>query len=136
MPHANIWVGDSRASEHCINDRHGGSNICKGSGADTIVAHGETMTASNIIDIAGIWCINFGKEQLKATLKDVKYNPKSIFYLFSIRETIKEGRKLSGKEECLLLMKGNAKIVFGINIMTKNCVIFVHTCGENTKLLT
>ena len=37
-------------------------------------AHGEDMTASSIMDIAGTWCNQFGDEQLKATLKDVQYN--------------------------------------------------------------
>ena len=50
---ANIWVGDSGASIHCMNDRCRGSNIHEGSGTGTIGAHGKAMTASIIMDIAG-----------------------------------------------------------------------------------
>ena len=87
---ANIWVGDMGASVHYTSDRCGGSNICEGSGAGTIDTHGKAMTASSIMDIAGTWCNKFGKEQLKATLKDVQYNPKSNFNLFNIGKGIKE----------------------------------------------
>ena len=59
-----------------MNSRHGGSNICKGSGTGTIGAHGEDMNISSIKDITETWCNKFDKEQLKATLKDVQYNPK------------------------------------------------------------
>ena len=74
-----------------MNDRCKGSNIHEGSGADTMGAHGKTMTSSSIMDIARTWCNKFGKEQLKATLKNVQYNPKSNFNLFSIGKAIKEG---------------------------------------------
>ena len=73
-----IWVGDSGASVHSTNERCRGSNMCKGNGAGTIGAHDRVITASSIMDIAGTWCNTFGKEQLKAMLKDVQYNPKSI----------------------------------------------------------
>ena len=33
----NIWVSDSGAYVHCINNRSGGSNILRGSGTGTIV---------------------------------------------------------------------------------------------------
>ena len=58
-----IWVGDSGASLHCTNDRHGGSNICEGSGTGSIGALGMAMTASSIIYIPGIWFNKFDKEQ-------------------------------------------------------------------------
>ena len=93
---ANIWVGDSEASVHCTNDRTKCTNIHKGSVIDTMCAHGEAMTASSIMDIPGTWCNKFSKEQLKATLKDVQYNLKSNFNLFSTGKAIKEGWKLSG----------------------------------------
>ena len=82
------------------------------------------MTASNIMDIAVIWRNKFGKEQLKATLKDVQYNSKSNFNLFSIGKAIKEGWKLSGNQEGLVLVKDGAKLAFDIKIRTKNGVIF------------
>ena len=75
------------------------------------------------MDIAETWCNKFGKEQLKATLKDVQYNPKSNFNLFSIGKAIKEGWKLSGNQEGLVLMKKNLKLVFDIKIMIKYGVV-------------
>ena len=42
------------------------------------------MTASSIMDIAETSCNQFGKEWLKATLKDMQYNPKwncNLFYI-------------------------------------------------------
>ena len=63
-------------------------------------------------------------KQFKATLKNVQYNPKSNFNLFSIGKAIKEGWKLSGDQEGLVIMKESAKLVFDIKIMTKNSVIF------------
>ena len=89
-----------------------------------VSAHGEAMTASSIMDITGIWCNKFGKEQLKAMLKDVQYNPKSNFNLFNIGKVIKEGWKLSGDKKGLVLMNDSAKLVFNIKIMTENGVIF------------
>ena len=77
LQYANIWVGDLGASLHCTNDSHGASKKHEGSSTGTIGAHGMAMTASSIMDIAGTLCNKFGKEQLKAMLKDVKYNPKS-----------------------------------------------------------
>ena len=82
------------------------------------------MTASSIIDIAGNWCNKFGGEQVKATLKNVQYNPKSNFNPFIFWKAIIQGWKLSGDKDGLVLMKGSAKLVFGIRIMTKNDVIF------------
>ena len=120
----NIWVGDLGVSVHCLNDRVRGSNIHQGSGTGTIGEHGDAMTARSIMDTAGTWCNKFSEEQLKATLKDVQYNPKSNFKLFSIGKAIKEGWKLSGEQEGLVLMKGNVKLAFNIKIMTKNGVIF------------
>ena len=75
-------VGELGASVHCTNDWCRGSNICKGSGTGTIGAHCEAMTASSMMDVAGTFCNKFNKKQLKATLKDVQYNPKSNFNLF------------------------------------------------------
>ena len=96
----NIWVGDLGASVYCTNDRHGKGNLHKGIGTGTIGAHCKAMTASSIMDIAGTWCNKFGEEQLKATLRDVQYNPKSNFNLFSKRKAI---RNLSGDQEDLVL---------------------------------
>ena len=111
-------------SAYCSNGRHGGSNIHEGSGTGTIGVHGEAMAASSIMEIAGTWCNKFGKDQLKDTLKDIQYNPKLNFNLFSIAKAIKEDWKLSGNQEGLILTKGNAKLVFNIKIITKNGVIF------------
>ena len=86
-------------------------------GTSTIDAHDKAMMTSSIMDIARTWCNMFGKEQLKATLKDV-------FNLFSIGEAIKEGWKLSGNQHNLALIKNSVKLVFDIKIMTKNGVIF------------
>ena len=118
LQRVNIWVGNSRASVHFMNDRHGGSNLCEGSGTGTIGAHGKAMTASNIMDIAGTWCNKFDKEHLKTMLKDVQYNPKSNFILFSIGKAINKGWKLSGNKEGLVPTKDSVKLVFNIKIMT------------------
>ena len=61
---------------------------------------------------------------MKATLNYVQYNPKSNFNLFSVGKAIKEGWKLSGNKEDLVLIKGNPKLVFDIKITIKNGVIF------------
>ena len=68
----NVWVGDLRVPVHSTNDRCRASNIQEGSGTGTMGTHGQAMTASSILDIAGTWCNKFGKEQLKATLKDMQ----------------------------------------------------------------
>ena len=117
-------VVDLGAFVHCMNDRHGVSNIHEGSGTGTIGAHGVAMIASSIMDIAGISCNKFRKEQLKATIKNMQYNSKSNFNMLSIGKAIKEGWKLSGDQEDLVLTKGSTKLVFHIKIMTKNSVIF------------
>ena len=80
--------------EHLNSGQMWRSNIHKGSDAGTVDAHGKAMTASNIVDIAGTWCNKFCQEQPKVTLKDVQFNPKSNFNLFSIEKAIKEGWKL------------------------------------------
>ena len=84
--------------------------------------HGEVTTARNIIDITGTWHNQFGKEQLKATLKDAQYNVMTNFNLFGFGKAIKEGWKLSSDQEGLTLTKESAKHVFDIKI--KNGVIF------------
>ena len=85
----NILIGDSGASVHCMNDRGEGNKLHDGSGTGTMGAHGKVMTASSIMDIARIWCIKFGKEQLKVMLKDVQYNPKSNFSLSVLGHPLK-----------------------------------------------
>ena len=117
-----------------MNNRHGGSNTCKGSGKGTIGAHCEVMTASSIMDISGSWCNMFGKEQLKAMLKDVQYNPKSNFNLFSIEKAIKKGWKLCGDQEGLVLMKDSVKLVFNVKFTTENCVIFCSYLWREHKI--
>ena len=133
MQSPNIWVSDLEVSVHCMNNECKGSNIHEGSDTGTIGAHGEAMTANRIMDIAGTWCNKFGEKQLKATSKDVQYNPKSNFNLFSIGKAIKGAWKLRGDQEGLVLTKDSAKLVFDIKVTTKNGVIFVHTCRENMK---
>ena len=76
------------------------------------------------MNIAGTWCNKFGINLLKAMSKDIQYNPKSNFNLFSIGKAIKEGWKSSGDRQGLVLMKDSAKLVFDIKIMAKNGVIF------------
>ena len=120
----NIWLAKLGASVHCINGRCRDCNIHEGSGTGTVDAHGEAMIASSIMESAGTWCNKFVKEQLKAMLKDVQYNPKSNFNLFRIGKAIKQSWKLSGNQEHLVLMKVSAKLVFDIKIITKNGVIF------------
>ena len=107
----NIWFSASGASVHYVNNRCRGSNTCKGSGTCTIGAHDDAMMACSIMDII-------------AMLKEVQYNPKSNFNLSSIGKTIKEGSKLSGNQEGLVLMKDNVKLVFDNKIMTENSLIF------------
>ena len=57
-------------------------------------------------------------------LKDVQYNPKLNFNLFSIGKAIKEDWKLSGDQKGVVLTKDSAKLVFDIKIMIKNGGIF------------
>ena len=121
---ANIWVGDLGASVHCTNNRSRGSNIDEVSAAGTMCAHDEAITASSKMDIARTWCNQFGEKQFKTTLRDVQYNPNLNFNLFSIGKVIKEGWKLSGNQEGLVLTKGCGKLVFDIKIKTQNGVIF------------
>ena len=97
----------------------GGRNIGEGSGTGTVGAHDKAMTTSSIMDITGTWFNKFGKEQLKATSKDVQCNLKLNFNLVSIGKAIKECWKLSGDKEGLVLMKDSAKFVFNIKIMAK-----------------
>ena len=78
-----------------------------------------------------VWQITY----LKATLKDVQYDPKPNFNLFSIRKAMKENWKLSGDKEGLVLMKNSVKLVFDIKITTKNGFFSVHTCREINKLV-
>ena len=70
------------------------------------------MTASNIMDIARTWCDQFGKDQVRATLKGVWYNPKSNFNLFSIGKAINDVWGLSDDQEGWVLIKDGAKLVF------------------------
>ena len=132
---ANIWVGNLEVSFHCTNDRSSGGNTHEGSGTDTIGAHGEAMTASRIMDIARTWCIQFGKKQSQATLKDVQYNLNFNFNMFNIGKAIKEGWKLSGDQEDLVLIKDRVKLVFDIKIMSIMVFFSVCTCGGIMKLV-
>ena len=91
------------------------------------------MTADSIMNVAGTWCNKFGKEQLKAILKDVQYNPKSNFNLFNIEKAIKEVSKLSGDQENLVLTKDSAKLVLISRSQPKMVEFSAHTCRENMK---
>ena len=79
-----------------MNDRIRGINIDKNGGIGTVGVHGEVMTAISIIDITKTWCNQFGKEQLKATLTDVQYNPKSDLNLVSIGKLLRRAGSLVG----------------------------------------
>ena len=45
-----------------MNDRTGSINIHEGGCIGTMGMHGKAITASTIMDIAGTWCNQFGKE--------------------------------------------------------------------------
>ena len=51
-----IWICDSGASVHCMDDKMGGINIHEGGIIGTMGDHDEAMTASSIMDVAGTWC--------------------------------------------------------------------------------
>ena len=57
----------------------------------------------------------------------MQYNPKSNFNLFNIGKAIKEGWKLSGDQEGLVLIKDSVKLVFNIKIMTKIGAVLAST---------
>ena len=121
----NIWICDAGASLHCMNDTTRGINSHQNGSNGIMGVHGGANTASSIMDTTGTWCNVFYKEQLKAILKNVQYNPKAIFNLFSIEEAIKEDWKLNDNQEGLVLLKDNVMLVFDIKITTKNSVIFL-----------
>ena len=54
-----------------MNDKTAYINIHEDGSIGTMGMHGEAMTGSSIMGITRVWCNQFGKEQLKATLKDV-----------------------------------------------------------------
>ena len=58
----------------------------------------------------------------------------SNFNLFNIGKAMKEGWKLSGDQEGLVLMKDSAKLVFSIKIMTKNGVILCSAMLTSTSV--
>jgi hypothetical protein len=77
-----------------------------------------------VLDLPGTWCDQFGEVQIKAKLSDVRYNPKSNFNLFSLGKAIKEGWKMSGDKNGIILKKGDARLAFDIKIETQNGIIF------------
>ena len=55
-----------------MNDRIRCINIHENGGTGAVGMHGDAMTDSSIKNDTGTWCNQFGKDQLKATLKDVQ----------------------------------------------------------------
>lgn len=120
----NVWVGDTGASEHCMKDKSVASNVRQGGAVDTMEAHGGAQMWESVLNLWGTRCNQYSKPQLSAKLKDVSYNPRTNFNLFSIGKTIEDGWKMSGNKSGIFLKKGGVKLEFDIKVKMQSCIKF------------
>ena len=92
-------------------------------GSVSIVMGNKQVEKSVAIgDILSMVCDNQGNQVMGALMKDVTLVPDCTFNCFSISKHLKEGWKLGGHEDALILMSPDGKYIikFNITISTPN----------------
>ena len=107
-----IWIGDMAAMMDMMPYLVGMINKKEAKESVSIVMgnkQAEKLVA--IGDIPSMVCDNQGNQVMEALMKDVALVPNCPFNLFSISKCLKEGWKLGGTEDALILTSRNGKYV-------------------------
>ena len=119
----NIWIGDTGATNHVKNNRMGLINLVEDSSGITM-GNNEVEKSTESGDLPCVACDKEGSQLDRIRMTAVSVVPTSGFNLFSISRCLKEGWKLSGTAEALILSKGRMTLKFDIVIPTEKGVIF------------
>eukprot|EP00957_Ditylum_brightwellii_P085629 6514035-Ditylum_brightwellii.AAC.2 len=86
-----------------------------------------------ISNIHGTLCNKNGAKLHTCTMKNVKYCKENKYNLFSITKRQKDGWRLHGNKNQILITKGQHKVVFDIQIPTKEGLIFAAYIDRNGR---
>ena len=141
-----IWIGDMAAMMDMMPYLVGMINKKE---ASIMMGNKQVKKSVPINDILSMVCNNQGNQVMGALMKDVALVPDCAFSLFSISKCLKEGSKLVGTKDTLILMSCDSKYVvkFDITISMPNrklyaiCIMqtqeevagIVTTNGNSTK---
>jgi hypothetical protein len=125
LSHPNVWVGDSAASCDSTPHTQGMTNIMKtknGIGIEN--GNGSLSKVQGTGELRGTVCDKSGKKLGQVKMTDVRLTPENKYNLFSISKRLKEGWKMTGDKNGMVLTKGNEQVTFDIIIPTHDGVIF------------
>jgi hypothetical protein len=125
LSHPNVWVGDSAASCDSTPHTQGMTNIVKtknGIGIEN--GNGSLSEVQGTGELRGTVCDKSGKKLGPVKMTDVRLTPENKYNLFSISKRLKEGWKMTGDKNGMVLTKGNEQVTFDIIIPTHDGVIF------------
>ena len=108
-----IWIGDTAAMMDMTPHTIGMVNKQAAKGSVNIIMGNKQVEKSIAIgDIPSMICDNQGVQIVKAMMKDVAFIPACAFNLFSISKWLKQGWKLGGNNDALVLTSpdGNNQI--------------------------
>ena len=118
-----IWIGDTAATIDMMPHDIGMINKQTSKESVSIVMGNKQIEKSVTVGVIPcIMCDNQGHHVMHGTMKDVVFIPDCTFNLFSISKRLKQGWKLGGSKEALVLTSPNGKylVKFDITISTPN----------------
>ena len=122
-----IWIGDTAAIMDLTPHNIGMVNKHAEKESISIMMGNKQVEKSVAIgDIPSMICNNQGVQIVKAMMKDVALVPDCAFNLFSISKWLKQGWRLGGQNDALVLTSpnGNSQIKFDIKISMLNGLLY------------
>ena len=121
----NIFIGDTAATVHIVKYPIGMTKLEPAEGnAGVRMGNNAVEQPKDVGQLAGMVCNKFGNQLNRVTIHDVAVIPSAGYNLFSISKMLKQGWKLTGDEELLVITKGENKLVFDIRVQTPRGVLF------------
>jgi hypothetical protein len=106
----NIWLADSAASTHFVNDETGLTNV-RMIQSTVKIGNGKVLNAIKIGDLP-VRCLSKDNKEQTFTLKNVKYIPELMVNLLSVPVALNNGFQIGNEGIHLYLTKGDFKLEF------------------------
>eukprot|EP00957_Ditylum_brightwellii_P202810 15331891-Ditylum_brightwellii.AAC.1 len=115
----NVWICDTGVSAHASGHKCGMIKIRETKHGNHITGmNGKQEQSTMIAKIPGTMCDKYGNKIRKETINEVTHVPTSQHNLFSATKLICQDYSMAGKKDCIVLSKGNRKVVFDIKMPT------------------
>jgi hypothetical protein len=118
-----LWIANLAATVHMTPYQNGVKNIKKVDNTGSItMGNGTKEQITEVADVLGT--ISVKNEIKKVRIQDVTILKNGRFNLFSLRQMLKKGWKLTGNDEYIAVSKGDLEIRFNQRIPTKNGILY------------